>query len=318
MAQTFNKLNIDVKEKINDIITAKQNDAGSRFLDVTLYDSGSPVNLTGHTVNIYMRKPDGTEVFNAGQITNATSGRCQFELTSQALSTIGILKCEISVWKSGKEILTTQTFSVYVTESLRNAGSVESSNEYGAMVVLFQELYEFRDLLEEAVASFTLKGVTDLLGTTRDSGGSTTAGTIMAKLNAMLNNWTSTRAGYLDTIKSNTDANSTANKTGTLSAKLAYVISLLESSTLLNGKIIKSVQRGTIQVDSGTTATKTINSVNMNKTVVNVTGVLYGGGGSSGDDESFYLTLTSSTQLTMTCTENTNHRPVAYEVIEFY
>lgn len=56
----------------------------------------------------------------------------------------------------------------------------------------------------------------DNLGTTGDTGGSAAAGTVMAKLNALI--------GYVIT-------NNTANKTGVLSAKLAYIISLLENAT---------------------------------------------------------------------------------------
>ena len=71
MAQTYNKLKIDIKEPVTDIITAKQNDSNSRFLDVYLYDGSTPIDLTGHEVRIYMRKPDKMEVFNNGEITDA-------------------------------------------------------------------------------------------------------------------------------------------------------------------------------------------------------------------------------------------------------
>ena len=220
MSQVYNKLKIDIKEPITDIITAKQNDSESRFLDVYLYDSGVAINLTGHEVRIYMRKPDGKEVFNNGEITDATSGRCQFELTDQALSAVGYLKCEISIWKDNTQILTTQTFNVFVTESLRASGSVESSNEYGALVVLYQNLYEAIDLMttmaemfgepgdvsaaasiatfwqmleylynvnKGALANASVQGVIDLIGATGNTGGSASEGTVMAKSNAVIN-----------------------------------------------------------------------------------------------------------------------------------
>ena len=44
----------------------------------------------------------------------------------------------------------------------------------------------------------------DNLGATGDTGGSATAGTLMAKLNALLTSWTSTRAGYLDKLNNAT------------------------------------------------------------------------------------------------------------------
>ncbi len=41
------------------------------------------------------------------------------------------------------------------------------------------------------------------LGATGDTGGSATAGTMMAKLNKLLTDWTGTRAGYINTINTN-------------------------------------------------------------------------------------------------------------------
>ena len=220
MAQTYNKLKIDIKEPVTDIITAKQNDSNSRFLDVYLYDGGVPIDLTGHEVRIYMLKADGTEVFNNGEITDATAGRCQFELTDQALGAYGKLLCEISIWYDNVQILTTPTFDIHVVKKLRTDGSIESSNEYGALVVLYQNLYEAIDLMttmveqfgepgdvataasiatfwqmleylysvnKNALASSSVQGVIDLIGETGNTGGSETAGTVMAKSNAVIN-----------------------------------------------------------------------------------------------------------------------------------
>lgn len=158
MSQVYNKMRINVNEQITDIVTAKQNDANSRFLDVFLYDAGKPIDLTGNEVRIYMRKPDGQEIFNNGEITDATAGRCQFELTSQALAAYGVLFAEISIWKDNVEILTTQTFHIFIAESIRDDASIESSNEYGALVVLFQNLYEAWDLMQDMTENFGTPG----------------------------------------------------------------------------------------------------------------------------------------------------------------
>lgn len=158
MSQVYNKMRINVNEQITDIVTAKQNDANSRFLDVYLYDAGKPIDLTGNEVRIYMRKPDKTEIFNNGEITDATAGRCQFELTSQALAAYGVLFAEISIWKDNVEILTTQTFHIFIAESIRDDDSIESSNEYGALVVLFQNLYQSLDLMKDMLDNFGTPG----------------------------------------------------------------------------------------------------------------------------------------------------------------
>ncbi len=170
-------MKINVKDEITSIITMKQHDLNSRYLDVYLMDDGTPINLTGHEVRIYGRKPDGTDFFNEGEITDAVNGRCQFELTNQALAVVGNLDIEISIWQNGRSILTTQTFTIFVTETIRNDDVIESSNEFGALVLLFQKLYDFIADVSELL---------NLIGQTGDTGGTITAGTVMAKLNALI------------------------------------------------------------------------------------------------------------------------------------
>lgn len=178
VSQIYNKMEIEVNQEITDIITAVQNDSNSRYLDVVLLDGGAPLDLTGEEVRIYMKKPDGTEIFNDGEITDAAAGRCQFLLTTQALGAVGVMHAQISIWKDNTEILTTQAFHIYVAKSLISEGSVESSNEYGALVVLFQNLYQALDLMTDMVAQ---------IGQTDDTGAGTTAGTVNGKLNQVQN-----------------------------------------------------------------------------------------------------------------------------------
>lgn len=159
---TQNRLYIDIKQPIIDIVTAVQNDIDTRFLDVYLTDNGIPIDLTGKEVRIYAKKPGGEnkEIFNDGQITEPENGRCQFPLTSQMLAVAGYAKAEVSIWQDNQKILTTQQFTILITPNLRSSGSVESSNEYGALVVLFQNLYEAYDLMMEMVNNFGKPGET--------------------------------------------------------------------------------------------------------------------------------------------------------------
>jgi len=159
MAKTYNRLEIDVNKKPNSIITEVQGDSNSRYLDVSLFNNGVPLDLTGHEVKIFMVKPEnGGEIWNDGVITDATTGRCEFLMTAEALSKVGHLQTQISVWKDNTEILSTQVFEIYVTKTLLGNSSVESSNEYGTLVVLFQNLYEAYALMTDMVSSFGKKG----------------------------------------------------------------------------------------------------------------------------------------------------------------
>lgn len=158
MAQVYNKMQIDVNKRVAEIITAVQNDAQSRFLDVVLLDGSTAIDLTGHEVRIYGKKADGTEFYNDGAVTQAAAGRCQFELTGQALAVAQDLEVQLIVYKDNREILSTQPFKIHVVKSLIAAGAVESTNEYGALVVLYQKLYEAHALMTTMVQNIGVPG----------------------------------------------------------------------------------------------------------------------------------------------------------------
>ena len=305
MSQIYNKMRIDVKEEITDIITAKQDDSNSRFLDVYLYDGATPIDLTGEEVRIYMRKPDGTEIFNNGTITEAASGRCQFELTSQALGAVGVLKCEISIWQGNTEILTTQTFHVFVAESLRSNGSIESSNEYGALVVLFQNLYQSIDLMQDMVANFgTPSGAVDAY----------TFWQMLEKLyevneDALAN---ASVSEVLDRIGTSADEAGS----GTLFGAVNPLVSLIT-----NKLVVKSVQRGTITIEgTNTSASATISKVDVNKSVVLFSGFSLSTTVTSinGLARTFpRLELTNGTTVTATNLSDGASAVIPYQVIEY-
>lgn len=161
MAKTYNRLNIEINDEILDIVTAVQDDSFSRYLDVYLTDNGQPIDLTEHTVRIYFEKPDKTFVWNQGEITDATNGRVQFELTNQVLAVCGLIYTQITIYnKEEKEILSTRIFKIFVTKSLINCEAIESSNEFGALVVLFQNLYEAYAQLTKLLEIMGVPGAT--------------------------------------------------------------------------------------------------------------------------------------------------------------
>lgn len=155
MAKTYNRLEIDVNKKPNSIgIRPVQNDTKSRYLDVCLYENGVAINLTGEQVRITFRKADGSTFFNQGEVTDATAGRCQFALTNEILSEAKAVEAQISVWNAGGEVLSTQVFEIYVSAAIPWTDSVESENEYGVLVVLFQEIQDALDTMHKIAATF--------------------------------------------------------------------------------------------------------------------------------------------------------------------
>lgn len=108
----------------------------------------------------------------------------------------------------------------------------------------------------------SIKKDTDRIGTTGDTGGSTSAGTVMGKLNKLLTDllahvkiWNSTRAGYIDTIKTSTDKMGTKGDTGgsategtvfgKLNALISNLITHMESWTITRAGYIDIINTST-------------------------------------------------------------------------
>ena len=156
MAETYKMLTIDVNEPIPEIVVAVQEDIKSRYLDVTLVDEGVPIDLTAKRVHFSSARADEVSFYKTGVMTNAKKGRCQFELTRGELKAANTLYGQIEVWTSDNEkVLTTHIITIDVVESLRVQGNIESSNEYGALVVLYQNMYEIKYDLTQAQKTIT-------------------------------------------------------------------------------------------------------------------------------------------------------------------
>lgn len=271
MAKTYNRMRIDVNTKPADIITEVQADSNSRYLDVFLYDGGVPIDLTGHEVRIYMRKPENSgEIWNNGEITEPTNGRCQFLLTTQALEKTGYLKTQISIWKNNEEILSTQIFDIKITENLRTEGSIESSNEYGALVVLFQNLYEAYDLMTEMVQNI---GTPDGVAAQYDLSTMWQAWEFLVAymkgdLTTLIRDALANAAvqGVLDKIGATADTGGSATA-GTVMGKENAVLSLLTSG---GAKMVKSIQHVTytIRGSAGSTGEVAISTVTPERCIV--------------------------------------------------
>lgn len=258
--KSFYRIYADVRNSKGSIVAAKmkQNDTKTRYLDITVTDNGVPVDLTDCEVRIYGRKYDKTEFYNDGIIRGATMGRCLFEATTQMLAyPEQNVNCEVVVFKDNVQILSTMPFDIFVVETLMGDSSIESSNEYGALVVLFQNLYESYDLMTRMVQNIGAPGmIAEAL-----------------KLNTMWEAWeymSDYISGYLTDKINEAIANSSVQGVLDLIGKATDTG---ENDTVF-GKMnaispVKSIQSVRFAIGShGGNVTNTVNTVNKDKTVI--------------------------------------------------
>ena len=131
--KNIQNLTIDINKKPFQTITANKGEVGSRFIKINIVDNSTPVDLTGVTISLYAKKPDGKKVFNSVTIEDKTNGVVLAELTSQILSVVGIVRLTLLLVKDGSKLASKQ-FLVNVDESIVDDEAIESTNEFTALV----------------------------------------------------------------------------------------------------------------------------------------------------------------------------------------
>lgn len=144
---------LSVWEKSSVLLRAVQGEAKSRTVSAALTDAGrQPVDLTGASVRLYVRKPDNTVVFLDGVVSDPASGVCCFTLSSGVTAAPGIATCQILVsWPDGRSLKVIGLIFEILPSDLD--GAVESASEFPALVTALNST--------EATASTAMQAVAD-------------------------------------------------------------------------------------------------------------------------------------------------------------
>lgn len=128
-------INIELTKKTNIVsnFTMKQNDNKSNKLIITLTENDKVYDLTNLDVKIFFKKSDNTKVFQTCIIIDAPNGLINCILSSQALACTGNVACELAIYGTDEEVLTSTSFIFTVVASIRDDSAIESSNEFTAL-----------------------------------------------------------------------------------------------------------------------------------------------------------------------------------------
>lgn len=218
------------------------------------------------------------------------------------------MSVEIVIFKDNTEILSTLPFTIHVVKSLMSDNTVESSNEYGALVVLYQNLYEAYALMTEMV---------EKIGTPGEKAQE-------LNLNTMFQVW--------DWLVEYMEENSTANVVNTVNGIDSKIgTSGTTGSTTLFGLLgrgmVKSVQSGFVakntllteqdtEFDNSYYMDFTVSVINTKKSLLIVSSTL------NNDDEPAIGRIINNTTVRIYAnTGGSSHnyiRRVIWQVIEFY
>ena len=146
----------------NSIVTAKQGDSGTRFINVTVLNNGSPYSLDGIYPVFRGRKPDGTTVFNSCDVVN---DEVVIELTQQILLVAGISSYELALYESQPDSIddtetnTVASFPIIlnVVPSTFDPIPMESTDEFQVLtevmhnIPMLAQLDEYTEYVQETL-----------------------------------------------------------------------------------------------------------------------------------------------------------------------
>ena len=146
--------------KSNVIVNAHQGDTGTRFIDVTLTQSGEVITMSDtFTATAKASIYGAVKAVNECEV-DTVNNKIIVELTNTMLDTPGKLICEITL-SEGEQIITTQMFTVNVSQSVLNGGTeivrnteLEKLLKVISLVAELSTLESLEDLREKATTAY--------------------------------------------------------------------------------------------------------------------------------------------------------------------
>ena len=94
---------------------------------------------SGATASLYIKKPDGTEIYNSCTI---SGNQVTYKPTTQSFASLGTSKCQLQIIESGD---TAVSFLIYadVTENIIDSSAIESQDEFTALEEALQTVSSY-------------------------------------------------------------------------------------------------------------------------------------------------------------------------------
>lgn len=143
------KITLDVNDsRAFTVLNAHQGDSKTRFIDITLTDSGNTITLSSNYVaTIKASINSKTKAVNTA-VVDTTNNVVTVELTKTMLDTPGLLNCEV-ILQEGQQFVTSATFAVKVAESvISDESAIVASQEFGALNEALENAKKIEDNAE--------------------------------------------------------------------------------------------------------------------------------------------------------------------------
>lgn len=133
------EISLKIWEENRVLIYTIQGEVDSRKLEISFTEqNGNNLNLSGKSISLYVRKPDGTQIYN-NCIIDTNTNTAIITITSQIVSAVGILECEFQIFDSDNLLLKVNGLKIMVIPQGDFSQAIESTSEYNALITAINQ-----------------------------------------------------------------------------------------------------------------------------------------------------------------------------------
>jgi hypothetical protein len=194
-----------INRSTSKVVTAKQNDAHSRFLNVRIQEGGKSIDIDpAAMVMLNVQRPDGSAGTFYGSVND--DGTVKVELSSWILEQAGTISCDVSLVVDESAKLTTMTFYIEVEPAVFCDEDIEETDEYNIIVDLLNRTQEAEKQASEAAAQATMLKENCEQATKQANSATNKANAAADKANAAADNANAVKegveaGGYIESLK---------------------------------------------------------------------------------------------------------------------
>ena len=155
MNYTEHKITLDIQKIVSPVtVSVKKGDTGRRLL-IHLAERGYPYHISDGCYAVFTaKKPDGKVIFNDCSIDGC---EIRYDVTAQTVAAVGMFDCEIVLYGSGGEQITSALFHMIVEDTIYDTETeVESTSEFNALSALIAEVQALKNSAPSRISEVSL------------------------------------------------------------------------------------------------------------------------------------------------------------------
>lgn len=129
MEKQFNLI-IDTKRRIFNTVRGLKQEENNSVLYINLVQNSVPFNLTGLTVRINFKRPDGQVLLQMGDVTSVAEGKIKVNILTRVLKLVGEVKADLAIFNKENEKITSASFSMFVDAPIYTNDYITKNDEF--------------------------------------------------------------------------------------------------------------------------------------------------------------------------------------------